>query len=366
MEKVHVQRHTLSINDAMKALSSMKCREMHKGWTCLIRKSRIVVIESDYDEFTWKSIWTDLKRHFDNDKPKNMNKITDSQKKYKKVMNEYLERNCKVIAKLPKIIGKIGKMQKSNKFSAYFTPVQNSRPEDYSICESNLQGVCFELAELIEHGINFMQVEASEILAFVITDSERICKLGIPPHLPIVYGLQGHSLPMKIMLKMLNDIQNKLKKVDAKVLCEVYDGQFHSIIVKDGNGKPLTRLQHMQNYFKEVMINYDRDELISKLLVYSDIYEEDIKELSQTKFKNGSTKHMNNITLEMKKVMKKVDRRKLIIGRMYIKTKPIDNICMQNIRTKHREDIWLKFLKQKVDLHKEKEALISQVENYKK
>ena len=71
---------------------------MHKGWTCLIGKSSIVVIESDYDEFTWKSIWTDLKRHFDNDKPKNMNKITDSQKKYKKVMNEYLERNCSKIA----------------------------------------------------------------------------------------------------------------------------------------------------------------------------------------------------------------------------------------------------------------------------
>ena len=34
--------------------------------------------------------------------------------------------------------------------------------------------------------------------------------------------------------------------------------------------------------------------------------------------------------------------------------KPIDNTCMQNIRTKHREEIWLKFLKQKVDLHKEK------------
>ena len=34
--------------------------------------------------------------------------------------------------------------------------------------------------------------------------------------------------------------------------------------------------------------------------------------------------------------------------------KPIDNTCMQNIRTKHIGDIWLKFLKQKVDLHKEK------------
>ena len=151
---------------------------------------------------------------------------------------------------------------------------------------------------------------------------------------------------------MLNDIRNELKKVDAKVLCEVYDEQFHSVIVKAANGKPLTRLQHMQFFFKEVMINYDRDELISKLLVNSHISEEDIKELSQTKFKNGTTKHMSSITLEMKKAMK-VNRRKLIIRRMYIKTKPIDNTCMQNIRTKHREDIWLKFLKQKLDLHKE-------------
>ena len=153
---------------------------------------------------------------------------------------------------------------------------------------------------------------------------------------------------------MVNDIRNKLKKVDAKVLCEVYNGQFHSIIVKSASGKPLTRLQHMQNYFKEVMINYDREELISKLLVNSHISDEDVRELSQTKFKNGSTKHMNSITLEMKKVMKKVNKKKLIIRRMYIKTKQIDNTCMQNIRTKHRGDIWLKFLKQKVCLHKEK------------
>ena len=85
-----------------------------------------------------------------------MKKITDSQKKYKQIMNDYIERNCKVIAELLKIIGKLDKMKKSNKFSAYFTPVQNNRPQDYSICECNLQEVCFEMAEVIEHGINFM------------------------------------------------------------------------------------------------------------------------------------------------------------------------------------------------------------------
>ena len=163
MEKVDFQRYTLFIHDAIKVLSSMKSQQMHKYWTCLIGKSSIVVIESDYDDVTWKIILNDLKKHFDNDKPKNTNKITDSQKKYKEVMNEYIERNCKVIAELPKISGKLGQLKRCTKFSAYFTPDQKNRPKDYSICESNLQKVCFEMAELIEHGINFMRVEASEI-----------------------------------------------------------------------------------------------------------------------------------------------------------------------------------------------------------
>ena len=68
---------------------------MHKSRTCLIGKSSIVIIESDYDDVTMRIIWNDLKKHFDNDKPKNTNKITDSQKKYKEVMNDYIERIAK-------------------------------------------------------------------------------------------------------------------------------------------------------------------------------------------------------------------------------------------------------------------------------
>ena len=111
MEEVDVQRYTLFMHDAIKALSSMKSRQMHKSWTCLFGKSSIVVIESDYDDVTWKIIWNDLKKHFDNDKLKNTNKITDSQKKYKELMKDYIERNCKVIAELPKISGKLGQLK---------------------------------------------------------------------------------------------------------------------------------------------------------------------------------------------------------------------------------------------------------------
>ena len=153
------------------------------------------MIESDYDDLTWRIIWTDLKKHFDNDKPRNINTITDSQKKYKQIMNDYIKRNCKVIAELPKIIDKLGKRRRVISFLliSYLCKIIDHRIIQF------VKVIC-KKCEVIEHGINFMRVEASEILAFIITDSERICKPGIPPHLPIANGLRGHSLPMKIML----------------------------------------------------------------------------------------------------------------------------------------------------------------------
>ena len=44
-----------------------------------------------------------------------------------------------------------------------------------------------------------MQDEATELLAFVGTDSKRIPIPGIPCHLPIAYALKGNSLQIKTM-----------------------------------------------------------------------------------------------------------------------------------------------------------------------
>ena len=42
--------------------------------------------------------------------------------------------------------------------------------------------LCVKLTQSVEEGINFLRVEASEIIAFLATDNERIVKPGIPPH----------------------------------------------------------------------------------------------------------------------------------------------------------------------------------------
>ena len=58
-----------------------------------------------------------------------------------------------------------------------------------------------ELKETVEEGYNHIRTEASEIIAFVATNSNRIATVGVPPHLPIAYGLRGSFMPISVMLK---------------------------------------------------------------------------------------------------------------------------------------------------------------------
>ena len=95
------------------------------------------------------------------------------------------------------------------------------------------------LADLVEEGLNFLQVEASEIFAFVATDSDRVLK-----HLPVAYGLTGHSMSNDIVHNIRKDIRNELNLRNTFVLCKVYDGQVHNLIVRSNSGKPLTQIQH--------------------------------------------------------------------------------------------------------------------------
>ena len=122
---------------------------------------------------------------------------------------------------------------------------------------------------------------------------------------------------------------------------KVYDGQFHSIIVKSSNGQPLTRIQFMLQKFREVMRDHDKQDLLLELDNHSKMNEEDLEELSKLKFKNGATRNIGRLSLAMKKVRK----RDKVIRRHYLETIPINNFGMKDIKTKHREDLWNRYLR---------------------
>ena len=240
VEEVDEPNYIMNRNDAIKALASMRCKRLIRAWICYIGSASVSIIESEYDEDTWKIIWRQLRLLYDNDNPKSPKTITSIQKKLYPLIDHHIENNTRMLAEIPKVNGKMSELKKQNRFTPYNIPNIHTQREVSVILSRSFKETALELSEIIESGVNFLRVEASEILAFVVTDSEQIMKPGIPPHLPVAYGLTGSSLTMKTIRDMVNQIRDELKSLNATILCEVYDGQFHPIIVKNEKGEPLT------------------------------------------------------------------------------------------------------------------------------
>ena len=58
---------------------------------------------------------------------------------------------------------------------------------------------------------------------------------------------------------MINDVRNKCVEYNVKVRCECYDGQFLQLVRFSEEGKPLTRLTVMQEFFKSMPLKNNKD-----------------------------------------------------------------------------------------------------------
>ena len=141
---------------------------------------------------------------------------------------------------------------------------------------------------------------------------------------------------------MRNDIRNELHSRNTSVLCEVYDRQFHDIIVNSDEGKPLTRLQHAKQHFKVIFDNNDKKDLLDSLLPYSEITSEDQDELKNLPFENGKIHTMESITVGMKRVLVDNDH---FIREIHITTNEVNNYSMKDIVNNHRMSLWNKYLR---------------------
>ena len=109
-----------------------------------------------------------------------------------------------------RLCGKYGQLEVSKKFSGYYKSLLIPVKYISILNDDEFTKLAYELAQHVEAGMNFLCVEASEILAFVAMDSERSYSVGIPPHLPIAYGLKGNSLPMSVMRNFINGCSHPL------------------------------------------------------------------------------------------------------------------------------------------------------------
>ena len=319
----------------------MKSRKCTKGWVAIVTKSSVIVVECEYCPDLWKQLWKHLCYYYNKDKVMLPDKISELQKQFNDIVPKYIQDNTRVLGEFPKISGINCALSKHNKYTPYYVPISENRIYGNLCLDNSFEEISVRICDAIREGFNFLRVEASEIIAFVATDVDRVIKPGLPPHIPIAYGLRGSSMHLDVMRNMINDLRNDLMKRNCTVLCEVYDGQFHSLMVKSESGYPLTRLQMIQQHFKEKMQEYNRDELITILLNYSTIDADDKKELSSYKIQTACTHKMDSITIEMKRKVVEDD----VIRQIFIETNPVGTLSMKDIKTNHRHSLWKKYLR---------------------
>ena len=334
--------YTLNDEEIVRILCCMKSTEMYKCLALLCGSTSVSCLECSFSQDIWKHISSLLRKSYDKIHP-TMPELNKERKfALLSSINEFRLHNTSLICEVPRNKGIITNVVMPEKFSAYHMSKDMCRKMNDSILESAFDEICMDLSKLVEEGFNFLRVEASEILAFLCTDSHRISRPGIPDHIPIAYGLKSASMTSVVMRNIVEDIRNKLKNNNTSVLCEVYDGQHHNLIVRSIDQEPLTRIQHAKDHFNNVMRNFNKSELIRNILKFSTVCESDLEQISSTTFNNNKTLQLNSVSVQMKRI---VDGHTMKRS-MFITTNEIDCYKMSDIVTHHRSQIWNRYLKQ--------------------
>ena len=324
---------------------TMKARHVTACWTCYVSRKSIVVVESEYRKCTWKFIWAELLKCYDKLKPERPKYVTEMKSKIIPEVKKYIMEESRNLGEATRITAQRYTLKNPSKWSAYYRPQSGVNTEIGMLQDDEFNTICYDLSLHVDQGINFLRTEASEILAFMAMDCDRRICSDMPPHLPIAYGMKGSSLPMTVMRNIINDIWNDLKNQNTGVLCEVYDGQFHPIIVRSEKGEPLTCLQHSIDVFKLAMKEKDRSELLDELLMYSEIAEDDVDQIWQMNFEQGVARELDSVKISMDRRCEEDD----IFRQISISSLPFNSFTMKDIRTEHRNNIWSRYLRNQKD-----------------
>ena len=327
-------------HDAVRSLCLMRATEKKKCILANVGSESVVFIDITYHHDTWKSVWRNVCRYYDRDRPYLPKSTNDMKLELYPALDHFIHSYSNIICELPRIHCEKDDLPVSTQYGPYFVPLQEPKLYTSILLEDDFEVLSIDISEHIHEAFNLLRVEASEILAFVATNCDRIIKDGIPPHLPVAYGLKGSSLSMQTMRNMVFDVRKSLEDRHISIMCEVYDGQFHSFIVRSKDNEPLTLLQLQKDHFKKVMRNHDKNQLLEIIMKYSEVASSDLVELHSMPFQPNWHQDLESVSIEMSQ-----QRNHRIFKLNQI---PIGHVTFDKFQTKYRENLWPKLMQSHV------------------
>ena len=241
----------------MQVLIHMVVTETETSWYGCCGTKSVVTIECKFDEDLWDRLWLRIKHFLDKPRPAASRWMKDIANEFRDDFNTYIEEKTEIIGEVPIVSTAEDPTQflySTSRFSPYHKPKgqRNRDGPDIDDVRDMIKTMYSRAKKLIKDAYHISREEACEIIAFVAADGSRLPRPDLPRHIPIAYGLKGHSLPMFTMRQMIHDVRNECRDNNVNVRCEVYDGQFLNLVRYTENGSPLTKLSFLQWFFKHL------------------------------------------------------------------------------------------------------------------
>ena len=183
----------------------------------------LVAIQCSFDAHLWQKIWSEIKEFLDQRKPVASQWPKHFAREFCDDLDSYIQTHT-----TPIVMTDVNEneFQSSFRFNPYHQPKTQLPRIAFTLDEVRdmIHTNYLQSVKLLKDAYHIIREEASEIIAFITADSTRVPEPGIPNHIPVAYGLKGHSLPMEMMRPMINDVRDECKAKNINVCCEIYDG----------------------------------------------------------------------------------------------------------------------------------------------
>ena len=170
----------------LQILIHMAVTATDSNWYRCIGPKSLIAIDCKFDEELWEHLWDRIKIFLDKEKPVASQWIKDIVHEFRDEFNTYIEDKTEIIGEVPLVYTAKDPsrfMICATQFSPYHKPaalVQNRSGPDLNDVHDIINLVYLRATKVIRSAYQILRQEASEIIAFVASDSKRLPHPGLP------------------------------------------------------------------------------------------------------------------------------------------------------------------------------------------
>ena len=282
-------------------MSEMKATNSN---TCLFASCSPESVAMSYIDFSdnlWCEIWNLAMNFYSSGTPKMPERLSSDSQKLKKSLHDYALDNSIIAVEVPTIECIDTKSFESIEHPS--NPMYRFRPtyQETEYNEENLRqkiiNCCNSTMVCIREAHDLCRRKATEVLLFVVTDTDREYSKDKPNAIPVAYALKGKSLKVSTLRQMMNDVRNTMKDNAIDILVEAYDGQWSGLVFCDQSNKPLTLFEVQRDCWIEYS-GMSKDKLLSSIRKISMTCPADINTCTSTVISCPGKTHIGNIEVK--------------------------------------------------------------------